>query len=57
MDLIQQSLGPNAAPKSSPLKERLKVRSLRCRCALIQPTNDNQSLHDFLTSSPTTVAV
>lgn len=57
MDLIQQSLGPNAAPKSSPLKERLKVRSLRSPCALIQPTNDNQSLHDFLTSSPTTVGV
>ena len=53
LDLIQQSLGPNAAPKTNALKERLKVRFLQSPCMSITPADDGQSLHDFLTSSST----
>ncbi|CAD6594367.1 MAG: hypothetical protein ASARMPRED_009263, partial [Alectoria sarmentosa] len=53
LDLIQQSLGPSAAPKPNALKERLKVRSLRSSCTVIPPADDSKNLHDFLTSSST----
>ena len=51
LDLIQQSLGPNAAPKSNALRERLKVRCLRYPYIAVPLADDGQSLHDFLASS------
>ena len=40
LDLIQQSLGPNAAPKPDALKERLKVGCLGSPCMVIPLAND-----------------